>query len=152
MKRWWAVGLMFVLLCGVGGCKSAHEAVAADSIALMNELCDVMEGVTDDASAQAAVPKIENLGARMKELVDRFNAAGTPDQAEAQRLMEKYKPQQEKLASRMGIIHEKVKKYPVLSQAFAKHFSGTLNLKFVPQGGARFDDVFGPTRPGGPRR
>ena len=112
MKKLAFCGLMLVLVCGLGGCKSKHEALQDDAMAMLNELCDILDGVTDDASAQAAVPKIEKLGARMKELGERAKALGTPPKEEEERLKTKMTAYQEKLKKRMEAAGPKLERFP----------------------------------------
>jgi hypothetical protein len=134
MKRWLPFGLTLVLLCGVSGCKSSHDAIAADYIAIMNELADILDGVSDEASAQAAVPKIEKPSERTKELADRLTALGkTADRSEAERLAAKYYEPRKKMAQRLNDNYPKMQKYPALLQAYNKVTAAGRNLPLIPR-------------------
>jgi hypothetical protein len=114
-------GLMVVLVCGLGGCaKSKQEALMDEAMAALNELCDIVESVNDDASARTAVPKIEQVGARMKDLGQRWRIMGSPPSEEAERLRKKYAEPQEKLTKRFLDNQTKFGKYPVLAQPVMK--------------------------------
>lgn len=128
MKRMLCTGLVVVLFCGLGGCKSKHEAVADDMTAVMSEMCDILDGVTDQASAEAAVPKIEQLGTRMKDIVERAKALGTPPKEEQERIQKKMTDQQQKLQARMQANGQKMAQYPVLMQAFMKMMTGGMQM------------------------
>jgi hypothetical protein len=124
-----------VLLCGIGGCKSKHEALADDAMALMNEMVDVLESVTDDASAQAAVAKLEKIGGRMKELQERSKALGTAPKEEQDRLKQKFTANMENVKKRMEAVGPKVGKYPAVMTAFIKAMMGSDRNVGVPGGG-----------------
>ena len=85
--------LMFVLAlsllggCGGGGGDSA-EKVFADMAANMREMSTILASVTDDASARAAVPRIEAVRVKMRECATRAKAVPRPDAATEQRLNE----------------------------------------------------------------
>lgn len=120
MKRWWPIGLTVLLLCSLGGCgKSKHEELAEENLALQSEFCDIMDGVTDQASADAAIPKLQKLGARMIALGDREETLGRPSKEELERINKKLAGQHEKLQKRREACMAKLSNYPELSTAFA---------------------------------
>jgi hypothetical protein len=58
-----------LLLCG--GCnKPTHDSLMQDAIAKMKELNTVLAGITDEASANAAKPKLQAIDADMKKIKD----------------------------------------------------------------------------------
>jgi hypothetical protein len=83
--------LMFVLaislLSGCGGSDSA-EKVFGDMAANMREMSAIMASVADEASAKAAVPRIEAVRARMRDCAKRAKVVPRPDAATEQRLNE----------------------------------------------------------------
>src|SRR5688572_27372706 len=64
-----------------------------DTIAKMNELAVVLEGVTDEAPAHAAKPKLQAIDAAMKELKAQSDKLGKPTAEEEKRLKEKFEPE-----------------------------------------------------------
>lgn len=117
MKKIAFSGVLLVLVCGLAGCKSKHEAAVDDANALMTELCDIIEGVTDDASAQAAIPKIESVGTRLKELGERARTLGTPPKEEQEKLQKRYQEKWEQTGKRLKALEPKLKTHPVLAPA-----------------------------------
>lgn len=153
MKRWLPLGLTLVLLSGIGGCKSTRESIAAEAEALMEQMMVVLESVNDDASAQAAVTKLEALGVRMKELQARAAALGTPSKEEIDRAIEKAKANEKekmeefkKKQQRYEAAFAKASKYPAVMQAFAKAMMGDQAPNFGGPAGSPFN-----MPPGGPR-
>ena len=75
----------------VGGCGSggdSAERVFADMTANMREMSAILESVTDEASAKAAVPRIEAVRAKMRDCARRARAVRRPDAATEKRLDE----------------------------------------------------------------
>jgi hypothetical protein len=123
MRKVLGCGLALVLVCGVSGCgSSAAEQTMKDTIAAENELADIMEGIKDDASAEAAIPKMEKVGERMKEIVRKVKSLKmTKD--EEKKLQEKYKPEMEKMQERLkNATMNLVKKAPGKSQKVMQAF------------------------------
>ena len=85
--------LMLVLVLSlVAGCSRGDgdtaEKVFADMTANMQELSRILTGVTDEASAKAAVPKIDAVRAKMRDCARRARAVPRPDAATEQRINE----------------------------------------------------------------
>jgi hypothetical protein len=71
--------------CGRGGGDTA-EKVFADMTSNMHEMSAILASVTDEASARAAVPRIDAVRAKMRECATRARAVPKPDAATEQRL------------------------------------------------------------------
>lgn len=82
-----ALALSLVAACsrGGGGGDTA-EMVFADMTANMQEMSAILASVTDEASAQAALPRIDAVRAKMRECAKRARAVPKPDAATEQRL------------------------------------------------------------------
>lgn len=84
--------LIFVLLVSlVSGCGSAGdtaEKVFADMATNLREMSAILTSVTDEASAKAAVPKIEAVRAKMRDCARRARTVRRPDAATERRLDE----------------------------------------------------------------
>lgn len=83
--------LMFVLAislvsgCGGGGGDTA-EKVFADMTTNLREMSAILTSVTDEASARAAVPKIDAVRVKMRDCAKRAKTVSMPDAATEQRL------------------------------------------------------------------
>jgi hypothetical protein len=71
--------------CSRGGGDSA-EKVFADMTANMQEMSAILASVTDEASAKAAVPRIDAVRAKMRDCARRAKAVPRPDAAAERRL------------------------------------------------------------------
>ena len=111
--------LMLVLLAAACG-GDTHEKVAEDKINLIEQIADILEDVTDDASADAAAKRIEALAGEMKAVNERAKALGDPTPELNKQLEEKYKPRTQKILGRIMAVAEKVQEYPVLQEAMQK--------------------------------
>ena len=83
------VAVVFVLNMSWSG----HESVARETISLMNETTDILEKVKDKESARAAVPGLEQVVARAKDLKRKMNGLPKITPEEDARLNEKYSSQ-----------------------------------------------------------
>jgi len=80
------------------GCRSKQERLVEDQIDLGEDLLDIMKGITDEASAKAAVPELEKLKKQAEELAKEGMEVMkdlTPE--EAIELMKKYEDEMSKL-------------------------------------------------------
>ncbi len=75
-----ALALSLVGGCGRGGGDTA-EKVFADMTSNMQEMSAILAGVTDEASAKAAVPRIDAVRANMRDCARRARAVPRPDAA-----------------------------------------------------------------------
>jgi hypothetical protein len=82
--------VLALLLSLAGGCSrgggDSAEQVFADMTANMREMSAILAGVTDEASANAAVPRIGAVRAKMRDCARRAKAVPRPDAAAEQRL------------------------------------------------------------------
>lgn len=80
--------LVFSLLGGCGGSGDTAEKVFADMSANLREMSAILTSVTDEASAKAAVPKIEAVRTKMRDCAKRAKTVRMPDAATEKRLNE----------------------------------------------------------------
>ena len=84
--------LMFLLLisllsaCSGGG--DTAENVFGDMAVNLREMSAILAGVTDEASAKAALPRIETVRVKMRDCAKRAKLVPRPDAATEQRLNE----------------------------------------------------------------
>jgi len=74
----------------VAGCKSEHEKAMSNMIDKVKEITAVMKGITDQASAKAAAPKLKTLGEELKALGEQAQKMKQPSPEEEKKLKEKY--------------------------------------------------------------
>jgi hypothetical protein len=67
MKKGVILGVFAAVLCGVSGCGSSPDGIVKDNIAAMNEVSTALDSIKDDASADAAIPKIQKGMQRLKD-------------------------------------------------------------------------------------
>ncbi len=76
-----ATAILPMLLTGCGRGAETAERVAQDMVANMNEMAAILASVTDEPTAQAAVPKIDAVRAKMRDCAKRAQAAPKIDAA-----------------------------------------------------------------------
>lgn len=71
---------MLLALVGLAGCGGAQsgEDVAREQINAMNEMAALLEGITSDASADAAMPKLKAAAERVRRANQRAEATARP--------------------------------------------------------------------------
>lgn len=84
------VAFISITICGCGG--NRWESQIKRMISNMNEMCDALESGKRD-NILSAIQKMEGLAREFKD--------NKPDAEEEKRLMEKYKPELEKIQKRM---------------------------------------------------
>lgn len=114
---WLACLVLVCAACG-GGIGSYKEGMEAQ-FDIMEEMIGVLEGVTDDASAKAAVPKVEALGQRLADLAGQIQKLPEPSMEELQEMAEIGKRRQS-FQSNAGRQMMKLAQYPELTQAFSR--------------------------------
>lgn len=96
------LGLICVALSLVGcGGGDEYSATASDMIDTLNDLNQVMDGVTDKASAEKAVPQLEKIAARMKTIEARVEELGDPPADVQKALEEQYQEPMEQAMNKM---------------------------------------------------
>jgi hypothetical protein len=160
MKKlvWLAVA---VLSPGLAGCGSGADSLMKETIGILNDMASALEGVKDDASADAAIPKLKELGAKLKEngnkkLEEKDKAIPQLNQ----KLEEKYKDKIEKAATRLQTaMVAAAKKAPgkalaLLMALACRNLDGSLIsskengasvLRLTAMSGSRFREVSGGT-------
>jgi len=123
-KRMFPV-VVFCLLCAAcGGSIDSHDDAMAAQVDLMEDMLDVLEGVTDEASAEDAIPDMEELGKRASEIAARVKELPQPSTEEMQAVQKKYAKQLAALQKKVGEQFQKLAQYPKLGQATTNAMSG----------------------------
>ena len=73
MRTHLCYGLALVLLVGVNGCGGGGpEGIIKDKNATTKEIAGILEGIKDDASADAAMPKLDKACEKLGDLNKKF--------------------------------------------------------------------------------
>ena len=89
MKKRFALPVLVALL--VAGCTPDDaESLVKQTVAVMDETAQALATVKDEASARAAVPRLEALVRRRKLIEEKITTVKTPQQAEQIELQKKY--------------------------------------------------------------
>jgi hypothetical protein len=93
MKNLVYMGVALAVLSALGGCgrggNSAAEGLVNEQLKLMNDLAATLDGIKDDAGAEAAVPKLEQTAQAIRDLEKK--AGDTVGAEEKKKLEEQYK-------------------------------------------------------------
>ena len=73
--------LLFVLVLIVGCATDTHESTIKEVISTLDEMTEIIEGVTDESSAEAAIGKLEKISKKMGDIKTRVEKLGDPDEA-----------------------------------------------------------------------
>lgn len=87
MRRSNYLGLVCIVMSALGGCDTRYT-INDKMIAKANEIVAVMKGITDEASAKAAEPKLKELGTEMDVLKEKARQMDNPSDGPAERLPE----------------------------------------------------------------
>lgn len=107
-------GLIFALMMLL---PHSHDSLAKAALKSMREMANILESVTDKASAEAAVPRIERLGDRMADLYreERKLKETNPITEEKEKeLEEKYDDERKALNERISKERRRLMKEPEL--------------------------------------
>lgn len=107
----------------LGGCSRDPEDVAEDAVDNMNELVEVLEGVTDVESAKAAVDEVKELMTKQMELAKEGNE-GDWTEEEMKAAKEKYNAVGEAVGKAIDAQIERIQKAsPEAAQIITKAMS-----------------------------
>lgn len=86
-----AAFLASALLClFCTSCGDSHDKVTKDSIDLMNEMAETIEGMKDESSKKKGEETLKKLEKEFEKIKERQDALGAPDTEVAKALKEKY--------------------------------------------------------------
>jgi hypothetical protein len=91
MKHIFAWVLVLVTFIGVSGCKRTHETVLSDTVSNLKKMVVILQSVKDEASAKAAIPKLQSISKEMKALDEEKKKMGEPSKEVLEELAKKYK-------------------------------------------------------------
>jgi hypothetical protein len=108
---------------GPGDDLAAYEEAMEVQRELVAEITGVLEGVTDEESATAAAPRIEELSGELQRLATRINAMPQLPYAEQRRITQE---RAGSTAARRAAGKQmlKIEQYPVLKEAWSRGMRG----------------------------
>lgn len=105
----------------LGACSvDPHEALLDEQFDLLEEILDVMEGVTDEASSKEAAREIEALGEKLVDVQKRMSEMDYPTPEQRKRFQRLFEPREAELKRRLRGLDPKVMHYSELMDAFTK--------------------------------
>jgi Skp family chaperone for outer membrane proteins len=123
------------LLVGPVGCEQASreadspEAMAEEMLDCLNDTADLLEGIRDKASAEAAAPQVKNLNERWARLRKRFDEPQELSEEKKQELSAEYPPRTQAAFDRLIQAYAKAVTVPgaekVLSELQVGDFGHT---------------------------
>jgi hypothetical protein len=113
-------GLIVAACGGDGGSIDSYEAGVEAHTKVMTEMVKVLEGVTDEASANKAAAEIEELGGRLASISAQMAEIPRPDAAVLQKLAKQRRAEGMAFQERAAAQMEKLAQYPVLLEAWTR--------------------------------
>ena len=113
------------VLTGCGG--DSAENVAKDMVANLNEMASILTSVTDEASAKAAVPKIEAVREKMRECAKRAKAVGKVDAATETKINEMMQAGMTQAMQSIAVAQERLAAQPQLMAIIQPAMQGMEN-------------------------
>lgn len=112
--------------CGRGGGDTA-EKVFADMTSNMHEMSAILASVTDEASAKAAVPRIDAVRTKMRDCARRAKVVPQPDAAAEQRLNAAAEAMQREIMPAVLADRQRLQARPELMAILAPALEGMEN-------------------------
>jgi len=121
-----ALAFSFVSGCG-GGNGDTAQRVFADMAANMREMSAILTSVTDEASARAALPKIDAVRAKMRDCARRARGVPRPDAATEQTLDAAMQAVQREVMPAIATAKQRLAAQPELMAIIAPALQGMEN-------------------------
>jgi hypothetical protein len=102
------------------GCRSPHETMARDAIAILKEIADELSTIKDDSTAEAAAPRLKELGGRWRANERRMSGTRGPSVRDLKELEKKYGGQLQEAVNRYQIEVARVQRLPGGPEALAE--------------------------------
>jgi hypothetical protein len=116
MRKILSTMLVCAFMVAFTGCgKSAAESAMSDALDKMKEQVSILKGVTDEASAKAAAPKLKAIKDDMAKLSTKTVTAPSAD--EQAKLMEKYGKEMSEVTAQLTAEMTRIMTNPKLQAA-----------------------------------
>lgn len=110
---------LLVVAMGCGGGLGSQDGIADAKISTMEDFVNILEGIKDKSSADAAKPKILEIKKRMEEIEAAAKKLGEPKGEDKTKAEAKLKAAQQKLEPRMQKAFERIQSDPEVMAAVA---------------------------------
>jgi hypothetical protein len=102
MRNVLTFGFGLVLVGGLSGCggSGGAESTFKEMISAINEMAQVYESIKDEASADAALPRLQKAAARYRESANKMKAIKVT-KSEDDRLEKQFKPELDKARTKL---------------------------------------------------
>jgi hypothetical protein len=117
---WTALAAACLLL--TTGCGDSHEAITVDTIRTLEEYAQVLDSVRDEASAEAAVPRVTAIGEKFASLKRRAASMGEAPIEIQDAIHDKYS--QQLTAARITVRETYAKMDPEYADRLAEAIEG----------------------------
>ncbi|MHC4493992.1 MAG: hypothetical protein ACYTDU_20545 [Planctomycetota bacterium] len=104
----------------LGACGDSHESVVDEQFDLMEEMLDILDGVTDEASAKEAAKDVEALGEKLADLQKRMEKMPEPTPEQQKKMQAMVAERQADYVKPSQQFAAKMMQYPELMQAFSR--------------------------------
>ncbi len=105
--------LLALMMLAPTGCESKREKAQDKMIGLMDEYADILSGIKSNTDFVDAKPKLERLGAKMKDLANEVKDLPKPTDEETKALQKKFEARSEKTGKRVQSELERLAKIGV---------------------------------------
>ena len=113
-------GLIIAACGGDSGRVDSYEGGVEAHTKVMTQMVKVLEGVTDEASANKAAAEIEELGGRLASISAQMAKRPRPDAAEVQKRAKQRRAEGMAFRERAAAQMEKLAQYPALLEAWTR--------------------------------
>jgi hypothetical protein len=93
--------LLGVMLIAAVGCESKQEKAQDKMVGLMNDYADALAGIKSNTDFIDAKPKLERIGAKMKDAMNEYKNLPKPSADEQKKLEKKFNDSGEKVSKRI---------------------------------------------------
>lgn len=114
--------LVATCLLVITGCGDSHEAITVDTIRTLEDYAQVLESVQDEATAEAAIPRVTAIGEQLASLKRRAASMGEAPKEIRDAIQEKYAKQLE--AARRTVRETYAKMDPLYADQLADAIEG----------------------------
>jgi cysteinyl-tRNA synthetase len=96
------------------------ESFAVDSIAFLNRLNQTLDAVSDETSAKAALPKLDQAARDVAKLKETTQKMPKPSDEATQKVMEEYGGQLQAVAAKLAANQSRVRSDPKIESLIGK--------------------------------
>jgi hypothetical protein len=103
VKRLPAIISALMLIACLTGCGDSHDSLMKEKLSTMKQWVATLEGITDEASAKAAKPKLKSLNEKMEKISEREGKLKPPTEAEKKAIEAKYDKEMKEVGQKLVV-------------------------------------------------